>query len=133
MDKALVSVIIPAFNAAANIRQTLNSVLAQTYQEIEVIVVDDGSSDATSAIVEEFVARDPRFQLVRQSNAGVGAARNTAIRKARGKYIAPLDADDFWFPEKLEKQVACIEQCGDETGLVYCWSTLIDRARRVCQ
>src|SRR6516165_8701901 len=127
LDKALVSVIIPAFDAAANIRQTLNSVVAQTYEEIEVIVVDDGSSDATSAIVEEFAARDTRFQLVRQRNAGVGAARNTAIRKARGKYIAPLDADDLWFPEKLEKQVACLEQCGNETGLVYCWSTLIDQ------
>ena len=127
MDKALVSVIIPAFNAEADIRQTLQSVLAQTYQEIEVIVVDDGSSDYTSAIVEEFVTRDDRFQLLRQCNAGVGAARNAAIRKARGKYIAPLDADDLWFPEKLEKQVARMEQCGDETGLVYCWCTLIDQ------
>jgi glycosyltransferase involved in cell wall biosynthesis len=127
LEKALVSVIVPAFDAAATIRQTLNSVLAQTYQEIEVIVVDDGSSDATSAIVEEFVAMDPRFHLIRQSNAGVGAARNTAIRKAHGKYIAPLDADDYWFPGKLEKQVACIEQCGNETGLVYCWSTSIDK------
>jgi glycosyltransferase involved in cell wall biosynthesis len=127
LDWALVSVIIPAFNAAAHIRQTLNSVLAQTYQEIEVIVVDDGSSDATSAIIEEFVARDSRFQLVRQSNAGVGAARNAAIRSARGKYVAPLDADDFWVPEKLEKQVARMEQCGNETGMVYCWSTLIDK------
>jgi glycosyltransferase involved in cell wall biosynthesis len=121
-----VSVIVPAFDAAATIRQTLNSVLAQTYQEIEVIVVDDGSSDATSAIVEEFVAMDARSHLIRQSNAGVGAARNTAIRKARGKYIAPLDADDYWFPGKLEKQVACMEQSGRETGLVYCWSTVID-------
>jgi glycosyltransferase involved in cell wall biosynthesis len=127
LGKALVSVIIPAFNAAADIRQTLNSVLAQTYQEIEVIVVDDGSSDATATIVEEFLARDARFQLVRQSNAGVGAARNAAIRKARGKYVAPLDADDLWFPEKLEKQVACMEQCGNETGLVYCSSILIDK------
>jgi glycosyltransferase involved in cell wall biosynthesis len=127
LEKALVSIIIPAFNAAANIRQTLNSVLAQTYQAIEVIVVDDGSSDATAAIVEEFVARDARFQLVRQSNAGVGAARNAAIRKARGKYVAPLDADDLWFPEKLEKQVVRMEQCGDETGLVYCSSALIDK------
>jgi glycosyltransferase involved in cell wall biosynthesis len=126
LDKALVSVIIPAFDAAANIRQTLNSVLAQTYQEIEVIVVDDGSSDATSDIVEEYVAGDTRFHLIRQSNAGVGAARNTAIRKARGKYIAPLDADDFWWPEKLEKQVACAEQSGNETGLVYCWSASFD-------
>ena len=127
MDKTLVSVIIPAFDAAATIRQTLNSVLTQTYQEIEVIVVDDGSSDATNAVVEEFVARDTRFQLVRQKNAGVGAARNTAIRKARGKYIAPLDADDSWFPEKLEKQVACLEQCGNDVALVYCWSALIDQ------
>jgi glycosyltransferase involved in cell wall biosynthesis len=126
LDKPLVSVIIPAFNAAANIRQTLNSVLAQTYQEIEVIVVDDGSSDATSAVVQEFVTKDARFQLVRQSNAGVGAARNTAIRKAQGKYFAPLDADDYWFPEKLEKQVVCAERCGNQTGLVYCWSASID-------
>jgi glycosyltransferase involved in cell wall biosynthesis len=131
VDKALVSVIIPALDAALTIRQTLDSVLTQTYQEIEVIVVDDGSSDATSTIVEEFVARDARIQLVRQSNAGVGAARNTAIRKARGKYIAPLDADDLWFPEKLEKQVACLQQCGNETGLVYCWSILIDQHGRV--
>jgi len=126
LDQPLVSVVIPAFDAAANIRQTLNSVLAQTYEEIEVIVVDDGSSDATSAIVEEFVERDARFHLIRQSNAGVGAARNTAIQRARGKYIAPLDADDLWLPEKLEKQVACLEQSGYETGLAYCWSTSID-------
>src|SRR6516165_4853362 len=126
LDQPLVSVIIPAFDAAANIRQTLNSVLAETYQDFEVIVVDDGSSDATGAIVEEYVAGDTRFHLIRQSNAGVGAARNTAIRKARGKYIAPLDADDYWFPEKLEKQVACAEQSGKGTGLVYCWSTSTD-------
>ena len=71
LDKPLVSVIIPAFNAAADIRQTLGSVVAQTYRAIEVIVVDDGSSDATTAIVDEFVTTDSRFQLVRQSNAGV--------------------------------------------------------------
>jgi glycosyltransferase involved in cell wall biosynthesis len=126
LDKALVSVIIPARDAEATIGQTLKSVLAQTYQEIELIVVDDGSSDATVATVEEFAARDARIQLVRQSNAGVGAARNTAIRKARGKYIAPLDADDIWFPEKLEKQLVRMEQCSNETGLVYCWSTIVD-------
>jgi glycosyltransferase involved in cell wall biosynthesis len=126
LDKPLVSVIIPAFNAAANIRHTLNSVVAQTYRAIEVIIVDDGSSDATTAIVEEFVARDPRFRLIRQHNGGVGAARNTAIRNARGKYVAPLDADDFWFPEKLEKQVAYMERSDNETGLVYCWSELIN-------
>jgi glycosyltransferase involved in cell wall biosynthesis len=122
----LVSVIIPAFNAAKYIRQTLNSALTQTYQELEVIVVDDGSSDATASIVEEFVKKDARVQLVKQCNAGVGAARNTVIRMARGEYIAPLDADDIWFPEKLEKQVACMEQYGRETGLVYCWARRVN-------
>jgi glycosyltransferase involved in cell wall biosynthesis len=126
LDKELVSVIIPAFNAAGHIRPTLNSVLAQTYQALEVIVVDDGSTDATSGIVEEFAKKDARVQLVRQHNAGVGAARNAAIGKAHGKYIAPLDADDLFFPEKLEKQVACMERCGSEIGLVYCGSTIID-------
>ena len=126
MDRALVSVIIPAFDAAKHIRQTLNSVLAQTYQALEVIVVDDGSTDATGAIVEEFVKKDARVKLVRQCNAGVGAARNTAIRMARGEYVAPLDADDFWFPKKLEKQVARMEQSGEETGVVYCWSRQVD-------
>jgi glycosyltransferase involved in cell wall biosynthesis len=126
MNSRLVSVIIPAFNAARYIRQTLDSALAQTYQAIEVIVVDGGSWDSTASIVGEFVKKDARVQLVRQCNAGVGAARNTAIRMARGKYIAPLDADDIWFPEKLEKQVACMEQYGEEIGLVYCWSRRVD-------
>ena len=126
MTRGLVSVIIPAFNAAEYIRQTLHSVLAQTYQSLEVIVVDDGSEDDTDAIVEEFVKKDARVQLVKQCNAGVGAARNTGIRMARGEYIAPMDADDMWFPEKLEKQVACMERYNEETGLVYCWSTRVD-------
>ena len=121
--------IIPAFNAAEYIRETLHSVLAQTYRALEVIVVDDGSADATGSIVKEFVKKDARVHLVRQCNAGVGAARNTAIRMARGEYIAPLDADDFWFSDKLEKQVACMEQHGEETGLVYCWSTAMRTAR----
>ncbi|HYZ74814.1 MAG TPA: glycosyltransferase family A protein [Chthoniobacterales bacterium] len=122
----LVSVIIPAFNAARNIRQTLDSVRVQTYQSFEVIVVDDGSTDDTCAVVGEFVQEDSRFYLVRQENRGVGDARNAGIRKARGQYIAPLDADDLWYPEKLEKQVARLAHCGPETGLVYCWSDLTD-------
>jgi glycosyltransferase involved in cell wall biosynthesis len=126
LEEALVSVIVPAFNAANYIRQTLDSVLAQTYRKIEVIIVDDGSTDSTARLVEEFAARDPRFQLVRQSNAGVGAARNAAIERAQGKYLAPLDADDLWSPQKLATQVACMEQSGVNTGLVYCSSTLID-------
>ena len=123
----LVSVIIPAFNSAATIRQTLDSVVAQTYQTFEVIVVDDGSSDGTATIAEEFVRKDFRFQLIRQSNQGVGAARNAAIQRACGQYIAPLDSDDLWFPKKLEKQVAYLARRGPETGLVYCWYNLIGK------
>jgi glycosyltransferase involved in cell wall biosynthesis len=130
MDQPLVSVIIPAFNAEKYIRQTLLSVASQTHQNIEVFVVDDGSSDATASIVNEFAYSDARFYLIRQNNSGVGAARNTAIRNANGEYIAPLDADDLWFPEKLEKQVARMEQVGHETGMVYCWSKHIDQHGR---
>ena len=88
LDNVLVSVIIPAFNAEADIGEALQSVLVQTHQSIEVIVVDDGSSDDTGAIVEKFVRRDARVQLMRQCNLGVGAARNAGIRKARGKYAS---------------------------------------------
>jgi cellulose synthase/poly-beta-1,6-N-acetylglucosamine synthase-like glycosyltransferase len=123
---ALVSVIVPAFDAARYIRQTLESVCAQTYRAIEVLVVDDGSRDATRAIVEEFAVKDSRVRLMVQPNAGVGAARNAGIRQAKGLYIAPIDADDVWHPRKLEAQVACMESHGLGTGLVYCWSNLID-------
>jgi glycosyltransferase involved in cell wall biosynthesis len=123
-------VVIPAYNAAAFISQALDSVLRQTLDSIEVIVIDDGSADDTGAIVDGFVQRDPRVRLFRQENAGVGAARNTGIRHARGRYVAPIDADDIWLADKLKKQVARMEECGDEPGMVYCWSTLIDQAGR---
>jgi glycosyltransferase involved in cell wall biosynthesis len=122
----LVSVIIPAYNAAAFIRQTLESVLAQTYQNLEVLVVDDGSQDQTAEIVTNFTAQDKRVKLFRQSNAGVAAARNFAIAQSRGAYIAPIDADDIWYPQKLEKQVECLNQADAKVGLVYTWSVYID-------
>lgn len=103
-----VSVIIPAYNAEAFIGRTLESVLAQTYENIEVLVVDDGSRDRTAEIVASFAQKDSRVILLKQQNAGVAAARNLAIEKSRGEYIAPLDADDIWYPSKLDKQVQCI-------------------------
>lgn len=127
----LVSVVLPAFNAAQHIRECLNSVLSQSYSSIEVIVVDDGSTDETCRIVKSFAAKDERVRLIRQSNRGVGAARNTAIEAAVGKYIAPIDADDVWFPEKLQMQVARLEDLGPSTGMVYCWSRRIDVLGRV--
>lgn len=122
----LVSVILPAYNAETFIEQTLASVLAQTYTNIEVLVVDDGSRDRTAEIVESIAQKDHSIILLRQSNAGVAAARNLAIQNSKGEYIAPIDADDIWYPQKLEKQVQCLLQAEQSVGLVYAWSMLIN-------
>jgi glycosyltransferase involved in cell wall biosynthesis len=127
----LVSVIIPAYNAESFIHFTLDSVLAQTYQDFEVIVVDDGSSDRTPQIVESFAQRDPRIQLLRQPNSGVAAARNLAIQAWKGLYVSPIDADDIWYPQKLEKQVRCIEEADESVGLVYSWSVYLNEAGEI--
>lgn len=121
MSEPLVSIIIPAYNAEATIGEALASALAQTYAALEVIIVDDGSGDRTAEIVEEVAARDRRVTLLRQQNRGVAAARNRAIEHARGEYIAPLDADDVWAPEKLAAQVQRMEQGGAAMGMVYSW------------
>jgi glycosyltransferase involved in cell wall biosynthesis len=97
----LVSVIIAAFNAAAHIEETCRSALSQTHTALEVIVVDDGSTDDTAAIVERIARTDPRVRLFRQVNRGVAAARNAAIAEAKGEFIAPLDADDIGDARKL--------------------------------
>jgi len=125
-NSPLVSVIIPAYNAEAFISETLKSVLAQTYQNIEILVVDDGSQDRTYEIVQSFAANDSRIQLLRQSNQGAIAARNLAIEKSKGEFIAPIDADDIWYPQNLEKQVQCMIQADSSVGLVYAWSAHID-------
>ena len=103
----LVSVVVTAYNHAAFIEQTLASVFAQTYQPVEVIVVDDGSTDETPARLAPF---GERIVSVRQENQGVAGARNTGIRKARGELIAFLDGDDLWFPEKLALQVQAAQE-----------------------
>ena len=103
----LVSVITPSYNSEKYILQTIRSVQAQTYSNWEMIIVDDCSKDSTCEIVEKAAAQDPRIRLLRQEkNAGAGAARTRALWEARGRFIAYLDADDIWKPEKLEKQVA---------------------------
>ncbi|MER3435140.1 MAG: family 2 glycosyl transferase [Leptolyngbya sp. ERB_1_1] len=130
-SNSLVSVIIPAYNAEAFIRLTLDSVLAQTYQNFEIIVVDDGSRDRTAEIVESYIQRDSRIQLLRQKNSGVAAARNLAIQASKGVYLSPIDADDIWYPEKLEKQVRCIETADESVGLVYAWSVYLNEAGEI--
>ena len=125
-NQPLVSVIIPAYNAEKFIERTLQSVLTQTYKHIEVLVVDDGSQDSTAAIVASVAQTDPRVTLLQQPNSGVAAARNLAITRSTGEFIAPIDADDLWHPENLEKQVQCLLQAEPSVGLTYAWSVDID-------
>lgn len=122
----LVSVIIPAYNAEQFIAKTLHSVLQQTYPNLEVVVVDDGSSDRTVEIVRSFASEDARIVLFCQSNAGVAVARNWGITQSKGEFVAPIDADDLWHPQNLEKQVACMQEPGSAVGVVYSWSVDID-------
>lgn len=128
---SLVSVIVPAFQAEATLRETLRSVLAQTHRELEVLVVDDGSADATCAIAEEFAALDSRVRVLAKPNGGVAAARNFAIDRAGGAFLAPIDADDLWHPRKLELQLERFARGGERLGLVYNWFRFIDRTGRV--
>jgi glycosyltransferase involved in cell wall biosynthesis len=101
-----VSVIVPAYNVARYIADTLESAIAQTMRDLEVVVVDDGSSDETASTVAQYVQRDPRVRLVRKANGGLSSARNAALREARGDLIALLDGDDIWDPTFLEEQLA---------------------------
>lgn len=110
-----VSVIIPTFNRASYVCEAIDSVLAQTYQDLEIIVVDDGSTDDTLPVLETY---GERLRLLRQKNSGPAVARNRGIFAARGEYIAFLDSDDLWVPSKLEKQVAVLDS-EPEIGLVY--------------
>ena len=127
----LVSVIMAAHDAEAFVGQAISSALAQSYGPLEVIVVDDGSVDATSEVVARIASADPRVRLVTTDNRGPAAARNHAAALARGELIAPLDADDLWAPDKLERQVEAIQRANADTGLVYCWTSAIDENGKV--
>jgi len=113
----LVSIIIPAYNAEKYIARAIKSALNQTYKDIEVIVVDDGSTDRTAEIVKSF--QDPRVRYIYQENQNVGVARNNGIKESRGKYITFLDADDEYLPEKVEKQVKFLKE-NPQYQAVYC-------------
>ena len=108
----LVSVIMPSYNTARFIRETLESVMAQTYTNWELIIVDDCSKDNTDEIVLPYID-DARIRYLKnETNSGAAVSRNRALREAKGKWIAFLDSDDLWVPEKLEKQIAFMEDNG---------------------
>lgn len=106
LDDRFVSIVTPAYKAEKVVAETIRSVQAQSYPHWEMLVVDDGSPDATADVVAGFAAADPRVQLIRQANAGPAMARQKALDHARGRYIAFLDSDDLWLPQKLERQLA---------------------------
>jgi glycosyltransferase involved in cell wall biosynthesis len=119
-----VTVVIPAYNAMRYLPETMETALAQTFTDFEVLVVNDGSTDHTAEWVSQVT--DPRVRIVSQENKGLAGARNTGIAHAKGEYIAYLDADDLWEPTKLEKQVRCLDE-NPEVGLVYTWTALADQ------
>jgi len=115
----MISVVMPAYNAQAYIAETLDSILAQTMRDFEIIVVDDGSSDDTVAIVKNYIAKDARIRLIQNEHGRQSKARNTAIEVAQYKWIAPVDADDILLPTRFEKQLQAAEKQPD----VVAWAT----------
>jgi glycosyltransferase involved in cell wall biosynthesis len=115
----LVSVVVPAFNASAYIERTLSSALRQTYTALEIIVVNDGSTDHTAKLIEQMAMSDSRIRLLSTSNRGVAAARNTGIEASSGQFVAFLDADDLWHRTKIEKQVNALNRLSSRWAAVY--------------
>jgi glycosyltransferase involved in cell wall biosynthesis len=122
----LVSVVIPAWNSERTLAETLQSVVAQTFSRLDIVVVDDGSTDDTANIVNRFRQSDPRIRLAQQPRSGVASARNKGISLSRGSYVAPIDADDVWAPQKIEKQLEAFFKAPPSVGLVYTWTREID-------
>jgi glycosyltransferase involved in cell wall biosynthesis len=127
-DADLVSVVIPAHNAAATVGETLLSVRSQTHRKLEIFVIDDGSTDGTADIVRAHAALDSRIRLVRQKNGGVAGARNRGIEESAAGLVAFVDADDLWAPDKIEKQIVALRKEGPSVALVYTGWALIDAA-----
>lgn len=123
IEMATVSVVIPAFNAESFLGEALDSVLGQTARPTEVIVVDDGSTDGTRALVRRY---SDAVRLVTQDNGGAARARNVGARQATGEWLAFLDADDVWLPEKLEKQLRL-----RNAALIYTATTLVKKGTLV--
>ena len=121
----MITVVLPSYNSMRYIAETMETVLNQTYQDFEVLVVNDGSTDGTPNWVDQLSQREPKVRMVSQANQGLAGARCTGVINARGKYIAFIDDDDLWEPTKLEKQVNSLES-NSQAGLCYTWTALAD-------
>jgi glycosyltransferase involved in cell wall biosynthesis len=130
MTDGLVSVIVPTYNRAYCICRAVDSVREQSYSNWEILIVDDGSSDNTGALIASKYGDDPRVRYIYQSNAGVSAARNAGIRQTRGNYVAFLDSDDVWKPWKLEVQLEFFQAFPD-VGMVWTNFEAVDTAGNV--
>jgi glycosyltransferase involved in cell wall biosynthesis len=132
-SEKLISIIIPAYNTAHLIGRSITSVLSQTYQYFDVIVVDDGSTDNLNEALARF--NDNRIRSIRhEANRGGSAARNTGINAAKGEYIAFLDSDDEWLPEKLEKQIDVSQKSSNDVGMVYTgWRWMREKDGKIIQ
>lgn len=111
MNKPNVSVITPVYNAEKFLKETIDSVLKQTYKDYEYLLVDDCSTDSSADIVKEYAENDNRVKYIKlKENSGAAVARNTGLEHAQGRYIAFVDSDDLWYPEKLEKQLTFMQE-----------------------
>ena len=131
-NKPLVSVIMPAYNAALFIEEAINSVISQTITDWELLVIDDCSTDATSAIVNAIADRDNRVKLlVNEENMGAAGSRNRGLDIFQGQFVALLDSDDYWYPNMLEKMLARAEET--KADIIYCSYELVDeQGKKVC-
>jgi glycosyltransferase involved in cell wall biosynthesis len=120
MTEPLVSVVIPTYNMAYSILDAVSTVATQTYENLQIIVVDDGSTDDTIRLLEAYQMNESRLKIIRQSHAGVSAARNRGIGEAQGEYIAFLDADDKWLQQKVACQLAEMLKSSSELCLCIC-------------
>ena len=122
-----ISVIIPVFNGAKTIKETIDSILNQIFQNLELIIIDDGSKDTTLEVVKSF--SDSRIKVFSYPNAGLSASRNRGISQAKGEYISFIDADDLWTPDKLESQWKALQK-NPQAAIAYSWTDYIDESSK---
>lgn len=128
----LVSVVIPAYNAARFIERTLKSALRQTYRNLQILLIDDGSTDDTRPLAGAVIGNDDRVRIISVPNGGVAKARNIGIAESTGGFVAFLDADDLWHPRKIELQLTTLLASNDDrASAVYAFSRVIDLDDRV--